>query len=164
MASNNPLDPWALPPPLTDRRPGSVPTTTASAPPGPAPLRTPHLQSQAREPGELPHHLDVRALLSGGRGRAILQRLGALDISPGSHPQDHPVPGRRLTEYPLNHPELFSLAENCFEVRLMLGFDVELPRIDQQRRPRIRPVAVCRPSIHVPPLPPRGFRPRPFPR
>src|SRR6218665_972548 len=164
MASNNPLDPWALPPPLPDRSWDPDHPSSTSAPPGPASLRPLDQQSQAREPGEPPHHLDVRALLSGGRGTPILQRLGALDISPGSHPQDHPVPGRRLTEYPLNHPELFSLAENCFEVRLMLGFDVELPRIDQQRRPRIRPVAVCRPSIHVPPLPPRGFRPRPFPR
>src|SRR6218665_1125766 len=160
MASNNPLDPWALPTPLTDRRRNPDQLSSTFAPPGPPSLRPLDQQSQAREPGEPTNCLDVRALLGGGRGRAILQSLGALDISPGSHPQDHPVPGRRLTEYPLDHPELLSLAEKCFEVRLMLGFDVELPRVDQQRRPRFRPVAVCRPFIHVPPLPRRGSHAR----
>ena len=163
MASNNPLDPWALPPPLTDRRQDPGHPSSTSALPGSPSLRPLDPQSQAREPGVPTNRLDIRPLLGSGRGRAILQSLGAFDISPGSNPQDHPVPGRRLTEYPLDHPELLSLAERCFEVRLMLGFDVELPRVDQRRRPPFRPVAVCRPFLHVPPLPRRGFRARQFP-
>ena len=111
MASNNPLDPWALPPPLSDRRRDPNPPSSTPAPPAPASLRPLDQHSQAQEPGELPYRPNIRSLLGSGRGRAMLQRLGAFDISPGSNPQDHPVPGRRLTEYPLDHPELLSRRE-----------------------------------------------------
>ena len=164
MASNNPLDPWALPPPLTDRRPGSVPTTTASAHPGPAPLRPPQLQSQAREPGTTADCPDIRPLPGRGRGRALLERLAEIGIPPDYIPQRQPLPGPTTRGHPSFEPEIMSLAERSFDVRVMLGFDVELPRVDQQRRPRVRPILLCRPFLHVPPLRRRGFHARPFPR
>jgi len=92
MSSINPLDPWALPPPLTDRRRDPGHPSSTSAPPGPASLRPLDQQSQAREPGAPTNRLDVRALLGSGRGRAILQRLGAFEISPSSNPQNQPHP------------------------------------------------------------------------
>src|SRR6218665_3241618 len=104
MASNNPLDPWALPPPLTDRRPGSVPTTTASAPPGPAPLGPPHLQSQAREPGTTAECPDIRPLPGRGRGRALLERLAEIGIHPVSIPQRQPLPGPTTRGHPRFDP------------------------------------------------------------
>jgi len=141
MASNNPLDPWALPPPLSYRHQDLGQTSSTSAQPGPVSLRPPHLQSQAREPGSPTNRPDIRSLSGSGRGRVILQHLAGIEVSPGSNPGRQPPPASTTHEPPSSEAALYALAEKSFDVRLMLGFDMELPRIDQRHRRLVRPVS-----------------------